>query len=209
MSAVYFGPLLAVSPTDLQAMINGLNPVPGTCIFIDVCNSTLVKNQKPLTYWLPVIRNSIAIGQKLPSLMQPLKCIGDELMFYIPDSELVANNESHATLFESVENFISSWGPTLDGCILELKAAMHYCLDSYNLTFCGNIQNPVDDYYGSGVDLTARLMSKTKAKRLVISEDFYQKAQPTGAAYFINIKGPYLEDFKGFLSPTIYRYKQV
>jgi hypothetical protein len=67
------------------------------------------------------------------------------------------------------------------------------------------------------IDLTARLMSKAKANRIVMSEKFFTKVkndmvnmnvrlETTALASISNV---YMEDFKGVPWPTEYRFIDV
>lgn len=207
METIYFGKTLMPFPKEHIEKVKQLKPELGTCIFIDICNSTLLKTTTELHNWLPIIGNSLSLGQNLPSMSSPLKVIGDELMYYITDNDLISNGMTHQSLFNSVKDFMSTWGE-LGKFTLPLKAAIHYCTDVYPITFMGSIENPIDDYYGSGIDLTARLMSKTVENRIVISEEFFVKAQ-FDHSHLAGIQGPYIEDFKGFLVPTMFRYRMI
>jgi len=212
MKTTYLGPWLD-SKVNYKQLIENLLPEPGTCIFLDICDSTLVKNTHDLSYWITVMRNTVSIGQTLPSLSQPLKLIGDEIMYYIPDSELAESGESYATIFDSVKNFMSTWGNEFDSYTMKLKGAIHYCADVYPISFIGSLKEtskgifemePFKDFYGSGIDLTARLMKKAEEKLIVISDDFFNKAHSQSPEFFNGIQGPFQETFKGFQIPTTY-----
>ena len=212
MKTIYLGPF-SDTKDNYKQLIDNLRPESGTCIFLDICDSAEAKNAKALGYWITVMRNTISIGQTLPSLYQPLKIIGDEIMYYIPDSELAQSGESYATIFDSVKNFISSWGNEFDSYIMKLKGAVHYCKDVYPISFIGylkkttkgsNEMEPFKDFYGSGIDLTARLMTQAQKKLIVISDDFYEKAYSQRKEFFDGIQGPFQEKFKGFQISTKY-----
>ena len=189
------------TPDNLRGQINSLNPVSGICIFIDMCNSTELK-QRDLKEWVIMIANTI---QQVNTLLGQyvVKVIGDELMIYIPDSKI--GNENYAIIFDFVKCFLSDFKYDIDDISLRLKAAIHYCDDVYNITYLEHH----NDYYGNGIDLTARLMSKTKEKRIVLSEVFYQKAFPISPEHFEGVSDKYIEDFKGFANHTEFRILDV
>jgi len=215
METTYLGPWLDLTKKEYEDLLNSLNPEPGTCIFLDVCDSTELKRIKPFKQWITIIRTSLVIGQTLPSLEQPLKVIGDELMYYITDAELKSSGENYATLFDSVKKSISSFGPTLDSYKLTLKGAIHYCENAYPVSMIGERKSvgngkvkmiPTKDVYGNDIDLTARFMTKARSKRLIVSEAFKQKVHGVDPSFLKGIQGPYMEDFKGFVKPEVYYY---
>lgn len=103
-----------------------------------------------------------------------VKGIGDEVMLFIPDRELVirpANNNYFALLEDIYASlYIIRYHPNPD-MFLNCKVSIHYCTEVYNITFFEG----ANDYYGSDIDLTARLMTKSIESRIVVSERFYAK----------------------------------
>lgn len=187
----------------IKEQIQSLKLIPGTCIFIDMCNSTELK-QNSLPEWVTKISNTINLVGKTSSLFENhiVKLIGDEIMFYIPDSNL--GEENHATLFGEVKYALANFNNKIDDITLRLKAAIHYChKDVYNFTFI----KECNDYYGIDIDLTSRLMEKAVEKRIVLSNEFYKKVKdPT---IMNGVSRVYIEDFKGISSPTEFRIYQV
>lgn len=209
MDYKYFG---IGSPNDQKSMqeaIDGLCVVPGTCIFLDICDSTKIKNKENLQHWINRIRNTFNERAVTDITLKPLKIIGDELMFYIPDSELDKSEENFASLIEVIIGLISPYQNELVKSVLPLKGAIHHCSDVYAMTFYKDENDlPVPDYYGSGIDLTARLMKKAVENRLVVSQDYFNLIQDNEDTVK-KFRGPYIEDFKGFDDhPTEYWYWQ-
>ncbi|TDF72964.1 hypothetical protein [Candidatus Syntrophosphaera thermopropionivorans] len=209
MDYKYFG---IGSPNDQKSMqeaIDGLCVVPGTCIFLDICNSTKIKNKENLQHWIIRIRNTFIQRAVTDITLKPLKIIGDELMFYIPDSDLNNSGENFASLIEVIIGIISPYQNELSKLVLPLKGAIHHCSDVYAMTFYKDENDlPVPDYYGSGIDLTARLMEKAVENRLVVSQDFFNLIQDYKDTVE-KFRGPYIEYFKGFDDhPTKYWYWQ-
>lgn len=209
MDTEYFGPKLIASSKEYRDKLDKLGKVPGTCIFIDVCGSTELKNKSDSKYWIPVIGNTLSVGQKLPFLDNPLKVIGDELMYFIPDEEVKWNKAAHATMMQSLTQFVSTWGYFLDETMLHLKAAIHYTTEVYQISYFGSPEEPQLDFYGSGIDLSARLMSVTDDRVIIVSDDFLRVAQPEYPEFLSGLSGPFYEHFKGFPEETKYWKKKV
>lgn len=211
MSTHYFGPgSFSNTRENIKNAFVGLDAVRGTCIFIDICGSTSLKKEHNLEYWIFIIKNSFEQGYVLPSMDKPLKIIGDELMYFIPDSDLDDIQENHASLFNIVKGFVEPFKNILADSTLRLKAAMHYCTNVYPITFFQDARGiPVPDYYGTGIDLTARLMQKTDQNRVVISKEFYDLIK-IYKDVIADLDGPYFEEnFKGFEDyPVEYWYWQ-
>ena len=190
-----------LNQNEIRNLFNSLHHVPGTCIFMDMCNSTALK-QRRLEDWILMTANTFNIANTLIR-DYVVKLIGDELMIYIPDTNL--ESENYATIFDFVRCLVSDFNNEIDGLTLRLKASIHYCEDAYNITFLENH----NDYYGNGIDLTARLMSKAKEKRIVISEAFYQRAYQISPEHFEGVSEKYIEDFKGFANYTEFRILDI
>jgi hypothetical protein len=96
---------------------------------------------------------------------------------------------------------------------LACKVVIHYCTEVYNITFFKD----ANDYYGSDIDLTARLMTKSIENRIVLSEKFLNKVHkdlksqglPENAGCLAHISGRFLENFKGVPVSTKYRIIDV
>jgi len=158
--------------------------------------------------------NFISILNDFPDNI--VKGIGDEIMLFIPDEVLhqkrVIRNyyslleEIYSTLY-NIKHF-----PVADMFLL-CKVAIHYCTEVFNITFFKD----ANDYYGSDIDLTARLMSKSLENRIVISEKFLQKVwndlDDTGSPHvtgcLAGLSDLYMEQFKGVPVVTEYRVIDV
>lgn len=202
---------------EIEAVLGGLPKAPGTCFFIDIVGSTRIKYETGLKTWGRMLNNTfnfISILNEFPNNV--VKGIGDEMMLYIPDDELEKKPsfsdyfslmvEIYATL-DNIRNF------PVEGLFLPCKVAIHYCTEAYNITFLEG----ANDYYGKDIDLTARLTSKAKANRIVLSEVFYKKAITDYEEKYSEsmhramdqISEKYIEDFKGIPHPTEYRIIDV
>jgi class 3 adenylate cyclase len=202
---------------ELKKVLRELPKTPGICFFIDLVSSTNIKYQTEIDVWGRMLNNTFNFISFLNALSDKIvKGIGDEIMVFIPDNELgyhpfyrdyfTVLEELYATL-DNLKNFPN------EGDFLTCKVGIHYCTDVYNITFLEG----VNDYYGKDIDLTARLMSKTAANRIVLSEMFYQKVTVNfNEGYstykdsaFQKISEKYIEDFKGVPTPTEYRIINV
>lgn len=192
--------------TNLKHQIKGLQPTNGVCIFIDICGSTAVK-RKDLKEWILLIGNTIRLCSGSSNLFKDnvLKLIGDEIMIFISDDKIKTANENHATVLDFLKICISSNGPTINNLTLRTKASIHYCSDTYNISFSKN----ADDYYGNDIDLTARLMKLSKKNKIVISETYYQKVNSIDPSFLTNTTKKPPVKLKGITGKTGYRIMKI
>ncbi|MCF8229012.1 MAG: hypothetical protein K9G58_00125 [Bacteroidales bacterium] len=202
---------------EIENVLENIPLCPGTCFFIDIVGSTQIKYREDLKSWGKKLNNTfnfISIINEFPDNV--VKGIGDEIMLFIPDEELGRKaafkdyysllQEIYATL-DNIKNF------PIEGLFLPCKVAIHYCTEVYNISFLEG----ANDYYGQDIDLAARLTSKAKANRIVMSERFYNKVKQDFDSKHSNIMNSaidqvsekYLEDFKGVPRPTEYRIIEV
>lgn len=203
-----------------QEMIQELEHIPtspGICIFMDINKSTDMKYQGGLKDWGRKLNNTFNVLLRANHLEDHLvKGIGDEMMLFITDEEL-RKKESDGNCFALLSNVYDSLSviknhPVTD-LFLNCKVAMHYCTEVYNITFFKG----ANDYYGSDIDLTARLMSKSIENRIVLSEHFYIRAMddlvrlglPTDTGCMKAISERYIENFKGVPVTTAFRVVDV
>ena len=205
------------SSKHLESRLKKLSTCPGTCIFIDLVESTGIKYKKEIHHWGKLINNTfnfISLLNDFPDNI--VKGIGDELMIYIPDSALVQKEtftnhysiieELHATI-ENIKSF------PVKNLFMDCKVAMHYCTDVYNITFLKDY----NDYYGKDIDMTARLMSKSGRNKIIFSEAFHRKVQEDLEKLNLEEKNTCLagsseifaENFKGIPNPVEYRILEI
>ncbi len=202
---------------EIEEKLENIPKSPGTCFFIDVINSTDIKYKTELKDWGKRLNNTfnfISFLNDFPDNV--VKGIGDELMLFIPDEDLFAKTSYNnyfgliEEIYATIDNLVNY---PLENTFLECKVSIHYCTEVYNISFFEH----ANDYYGKDIDLTARLMSKAKASRIVMSEKFFTKVkndmidmnmrlENTALA---NISSVYMEDFKGVPWPTEFRYIDV
>lgn len=202
---------------EIEKKLEDIPKCPGTCFFIDVINSTDIKYKSELKDWGKRLNNTfnfISFLNDFPDNV--VKGIGDELMLYIPDEDLFSKT-SYNNYFGLIEEIIATIDNLvnypLEETFLKCKVSIHYCTEVYNITFFEN----ANDYYGKDIDLTARLMSKAKANRIVMSEKFFTKVKNDmidmdirlDTSALANISSVYMEDFKGVPWPTEFRYIDV
>lgn len=203
-----------------EEMLNFLSLIPkcpGTCFFMDINRSTDMKYEGGLTDWGRKLNNTFNFLSLLNDFPDNIvKGIGDEIMLFIPDDVLKKKpginsyfmllEEIYATLY-NIRHY-----PVSD-TFLPCKVAIHYCTEVYNVTFFEG----TNDYYGSDVDLTARLMTKCLENRIVLSEKFLAKVHkdlkqlglPLNTGCLGNISERFLENFKGVPVSTQYRIIDV
>ncbi len=145
-----------------------------------------------------------------------VKGIGDEVMLFIPDGDS-AGSGTHRSYFSLLEDIYSSMFTMNNhpdkSLFLDCKVSIHYCTEAYNVTFLEGM----NDYYGSDIDLTARLMTKSTENRIVLSEKFLIKVQndlinsglPANTGCLEKISGKFLGNFKGVPVSTEYRIIEV
>lgn len=203
-----------------EEMVRFLSSVPrcpGTCFFMDINKSTDMKYEGGLPDWGRKLNNTFNFLSLLNDFPEHIvKGIGDEIMLFIPDDVLRSQKgintyfhlleEIYATLF-NIKHY-----PRAD-TFLACKVAIHYCTEVYNITFFEG----ANDYYGSDVDLTARLMTKCLENRMVFSEKFLLKVRedlrlaglPSDTGCLSRLSERFLENFKGVPCSTQYRIIDV
>lgn len=194
------------NPVALKEQIEAVQPTKGVCIFIDICGSTAIKKEG-LKRWLILIGNTLRICANVSPLFKDniVKLIGDEIMIFIPEDRIVDVNENYATILDFLKTCISSNGEIIDNLTLRTKAVIHYCSNTYNITYAEN----AEDYYGLDIDLTARLMKKSDESQIVISEVFYQLVKDFDATFLENISEMEEGEFKGIDGKVAYRIMKV
>ena len=202
---------------EMLSFLSSIPKCPGTCFFMDINRSTDMKYEGGLTDWGRKLNNTFNFLSLLNDFPDNIvKGIGDEIMLFIPDDVLKKKpginsyfmllEEIYATLY-NIRHY-----PVAD-TFLPCKVAIHYCTEVYNVTFFEG----TNDYYGSDVDLTARLMTKCLENRIVLSEKFLAKVRkdlkqlglPENTGCLGNISERFLENFKGVPVSTKYRIIDV
>lgn len=198
---------------ELKHYLLKLSKIPGTCIFVDIINSTADKYICKDLEWISKLNNTfnfITFLNHFPDYV--VKGIGDELMLYLPEKEIRNSNiiKNHYTLLEEIHATIDNLrNHPLKHLFYECKVGVHFCSDVYNITFFEG----VNDYYGTDIDIAARLMKKAKPNRIVISEKFYDKIREDinnmkideSPGLLTKISKPLIENFKGVPDPVKFR----
>ncbi|MCK4815575.1 hypothetical protein KA005_07390 [bacterium] len=190
--------ILLIDPNDpeLSKKIKNLKPTYGFCIFIDIVGSTELKDEG-LSKWIMLIYNTFAnINSFLFSKFQPIKSIGDALMYFISESEM--KEETPLTLYDALVNIINSNEPYFK----KIKIGVTYCKEAYNITFIKDNK----DIYGKDIDLTARLASIAESQEIIMNSDFVKKIRDEYDKILNKhqfpdvpkIVGPWPQKFKGF-----------
>jgi class 3 adenylate cyclase len=151
---------------DLKPKVEALNPTPGYCIFVDITDSTKMK-QNGIREWLTLIHNCFANCGMFMSPFSPLKGIGDELMYFIEDGDLKDSGYIPLQIFDGLWQVATEH----DKLFPPVKVGAARCEQVYPITFLpGN-----RDYYGIDIDLTARLKGLAEPKQVIIDSRFYEK----------------------------------
>jgi len=202
---------------NMQRELEEIPKCPGICFFMDINRSTDIKYIGGLRDWGRKLNNTFNNLLYLNHFQQHVvKGIGDEMMLYIPD-EVLQQKPSNNTCFALLEDiyaamFLIKNHPDQD-LYLNCKVAIHYCTEVYNVTFLEG----ANDYYGSDIDLTARLMTKSIENRIVLSEQFHRKVRndlirldlPVDSQCLSRISTTMTESFKGVPRVTEYRIIDV
>jgi len=202
---------------EMIRLLETLPKYPGTCFFMDINKSTDQKYSGGVKEWGRNLNNTFNILLYSNHFEKYLvKGIGDEVMLFVPDSEL-SGRSSNNTYFALLEDIYASLfiirnhpDPTL---FINCKVAIHYCTEVYNISFFEG----AEDYYGSDIDLTARLMTKSLENRIVLSERFYTKAlndlatlgKSAKSGCLSGVSEKFLENFKGVPVSVEYRFIDV
>lgn len=191
--------------SEIEKVLSSIETTPGICIFIDIINSTNIKYISTLKQWGRKLNNTFNFISFLNDFPDNIvKGIGDELMLYIPDEVLKVKSSytDHYALLEEIYATVYNLKHfPLEDTFLKCKVGIHYCTEVYNITFFEGY----NDYYGQDIDLTARLMSKARESRIVMTEVLYQKIMKDYNNFhkgeesqcLAAISEKYIEDFKG------------
>jgi len=202
---------------EMEKALRAIPKCPGTCIFVDIVSSTAVKYTTDIVLWGRRLNNTFNFISLLNDFPENIvKGIGDEMMLYIPDEVLIKKdtiNDYYSLLEEIYSTILNLQRFPLQDMFYHCKLSIHYCTDVYNVTFLKGF----NDYYGRDIDLTARLMGKTRADRLVFSETFYRKvvselckkgiSKDQTCLNHVSVK--MVEEFKGIPKPVSYRFIDV
>jgi hypothetical protein len=202
---------------EMIRILENLPKCPGTCFFMDINRSTDLKYSGGITDWGRRLNNTFNFLLYANHFENNIvKGIGDEMMLFIPDTELTSRTVD-GTYFALLEDIYSSlfnilYHPDPD-LFLECKVSIHYCTEVYNVSFFEG----ANDYYGSDIDLTARLMTKSIENRIVLSEKFVIKVRndlinlgkQVNSGCLTGLSEKFLENFKGVPISTEYRIIDV
>jgi len=192
--SVYF----SLRDPDIMSKIESIEPLPGFCIVIDIVGSTALKSGLPRK-WLSRIHDAFALARTYLHQLQPLKTIGDALMYYIPDGEMSDKHIQPLQLHLSLCFMVQEKEEHVFGTT---KAAIAYCEEAYDVTFIEGTK----DIYGRDIDLTHRLQSLAREGEIIMNEPFVKKVRANHRAAPVpddfpdveKIKGPWPQRLKGF-----------
>lgn len=190
---------ILIDPDDpeLRDKINSLTPTLGYCFFIDMVGSTALKDEQ-LPRWIIYIYNTFAnIRSFLSVNFRPIKCLGDELMFFIPETGM--GGETPLTLYDCLIKILFSD----ESYFRPVKIGAAFCREAYEITFFSDYP----DIYGKDIDLTARLTSEAGPQELIMNSEFVERVQRSYAQTgnhlqfpdVPRIEGPIPKRFRGFV----------
>jgi class 3 adenylate cyclase len=202
---------------EMSKELDKLQRCPGICFFMDINRSTDIKYSGGLKDWGSRLNNTFnKLLYANHFQRHVVKGIGDEMMLFIPE-EVLYSKPSNNTCYALLEDIYAALyllknHPDKD-LYLNCKVAIHYCTEVYNVTFFEG----ADDYYGSDIDLSARLMGKSVENRIVLSEQFYVKCVndlinvglPLDTGCLSRVSERFIENFKGVPTSTTFRVIEV
>ena len=194
-------------PASTLAAVAALPPTTGTCVFIDIVGSTAMKDGS-LVRWVAAVTNTFERIRAFLSPNVPVKSIGDELMFFIPDADLAKSGSTFLALFGALASIAHDPDQSSEpGSLLpEVKVVACHCTAVYALSFIDG----APDYYGKEIDLAARLLSQAGPRELVMNDafsvlvrrDFMAYGDVSGFPEVARIVGPAMVALKGFALPV-------
>src|SRR6266481_7816878 len=107
----------------IMRKIECIEPVPGFCIVVDMVGSTDLSFDAPKK-WLSRTHDAFALARAHLNQFQPLKTIGDALMYYIPETEMSQKSVQPLQLHLSLCFIVQEWKEDTFG---RTKAAIAYC----------------------------------------------------------------------------------
>ncbi len=146
-----------------------MKPTPGYCIFIDIVGSTAMK-QKSMYTWIAKIYNTFQDTDSFFRKYQPLKSIGDELMYFIEVDDLINDGESVFLLYDRLFGIAANNKSDYP----ETKICAAYCENVFPLTFLKDTK----DYYGIDIDRAARLKGvepPLKPREILIDDGMFSR----------------------------------
>ena len=202
--------LIGANNPNLKEEVDALVQAPGYCIFIDIVGSTLMK-QRNIRNWIALIHNGFANAGTFFDAFRPLKGIGDELMYYIEEADLVSSGYSAMQVFDGLYQIANE----SDASYPATKIVAAYCTSVYAMTFIPGAR----DYYGIDIDRASRLKGdcispSLREKEVIIDDQMYGRVRacydraghPPQFASVLQLRGPTSHTAKGIPNAiSIYR----
>ncbi|MEI7731153.1 MAG: hypothetical protein WCO56_16370 [Verrucomicrobiota bacterium] len=190
---------ITATDRDWATKLKSLQPTPGYCIFVDIVGSTALKDSS-ISEWCKFIHHTFNSTQfHIPVPIQPLKSIGDCLMYYIPEPQMCG--ETPLSLLAGLYGLTRH----TDAILRDVRVSIGYCQDVYAVSFLLGMH----DFYGKDIDLTSRLLAIAQSKEILMNEPFYQQVRMEFSHHqnfeqypcMLEIQGPWTQTMKGFRQP--------
>jgi class 3 adenylate cyclase len=117
--------------------------------------------------WVAKIHNCFANSHTFLSPFTPIKSIGDALMYYIEETDLLSVQYNALQIYDGLWQLATDPDPNFP----EVKIGATWCEDVVPITFFAGSR----DYYGIDVDLTSRLQSIADTREVVIDFRFHER----------------------------------
>ena len=157
--------LIDANDPKLTEKVEALKPTPGLCIFLDITGSTAMKSAG-IKEWVSKIYNCFENSKGFLSKFQPVKSIGDALMFYVEEVDL-AKRLTPLQAYDALWQIATETGAEFPN----VKIGAVWCEDVYAITFLPGSR----DYYGIDIDMTARIQHEAKSREVAIDARFHDR----------------------------------
>jgi class 3 adenylate cyclase len=147
----------------LKQQLEALAPTPGYCVFVDITDSTLLKDRS-IAHWAAQFHNAFRHMETfMPSGTTPLKCLGDALMYFVRAADLPDSGNGVLQLFDGLASIVDD----TDTLFPEQKAVV-VLGEAFELSFVPD----QPDVYGKDIDLASRLLSRARPRELLMNQAF-------------------------------------
>jgi class 3 adenylate cyclase len=176
---------------DLRSNLEAkLRPTSGCCVMVDIVDSTKLKQKPPKAWIVDLMATFVFLEYRFAA--PRLKIVGDMMMFWAN----AAADVSCSHVFEDAREalaLVRAQAATLR----PVRMAAVWCEEIYEITF-----EDTKDVYGSGIDLTARLLALAGEGEIIMNKGFHDRIGNVP-----EIEGPWTFHLKGFPSVQAFKYR--